>query len=292
MGKYSIKELERLSGIKAHTLRIWEKRYKIIEPERTDTNIRYYSDEDLKRIINISVLNSHGMKISKIAGLSSEDIAKQVENLSEVKSQVEIPIDQLVVSMLDLDEENFEDILSKHIKRYGFEKAVTEIIYPFLEKIGVLWQTGNITPAHEHFISNLIRQKLISSIALLPIPPKTSHRAILFLPEGEMHELGLLFAHYITRLKGFRTFYLGQSLPHDDLRKVFETHRPHILITSLTSTPSPRQLEKYLQTLSTDFSGATILASGWMLRNTAFILPKNVKVFDKTSELPELLRSL
>ena len=292
MGKYSIKELERLSGIKAHTLRIWEKRFNIIAPERTDTNIRYYSDEDLKRIINISVLNSHGLKISKIAGLSSEDIAKQVEILSEAKSQVEIPIDQLVVSMLDLEEEHFEDILTKHIHKYGFEKTVTAIIYPFLEKIGVLWQTGSITPAHEHFITNLIRQKLISSIATLTIPPKTSHRAILFLPEGEMHELGLLFAHYITRQKGFRTFYLGQSLPHEDLKKVYEIHRPHILITSLTSTPSPRELENYLQRLSHDFSGATILASGWMLRNTAFHLPKNVKVFDKISELPQILGGL
>lgn len=292
MGKYSIKELERLSGIKAHTLRIWEKRFNIIEPERTDTNIRYYSDEDLKKIINISVLNSHGLKISKIAGLSAEEVAKQVENLSEAKSKVEIPIDQLVVSMLDLDEEHFEDVLAKHIRKYGFEKTVTEIIYPFLEKIGVLWQTGSITPAHEHFISNLIRQKLISSVANLPIPSKNSSRAILFLPEGETHELGLLFTHYITRHKGFRTYYLGQSLPHEDLKKIYEVHRPRILITSLTSTPEPRQLENYLKTLSQDFAAATILASGWMLRNTAFHMPKNVKIFDKASELPEILNSL
>jgi methanogenic corrinoid protein MtbC1 len=158
-----------------------------------------------------------------------------------------------------------------------------------LEKIGVLWQTGNITPAHEHFISNLIRQKLISAIAALPIPPKTAQRAILFLPEGETHELGLLFAHYITRKKGFRTYYLGQSLPHEDLKKIYEVHRPRILITSLTSTPAPRELENYLKKLSNDFSQSIILTSGWMLRNTAFLIPKNVKVFEKALELPQLL---
>lgn len=292
MGKYSIKELERLSGIKAHTIRIWEKRYSLIEPERTETNIRFYSDDDLKKIINVSVLNSHGIKISKIVGLSPEELNVQVDKLSETKNKAEIPIDQLVVAMLDLDEEHFEEILAKYVKKYGFEKTVTGIIYPFLEKIGVLWLTGSVTPAHEHFITNLIRQKLISTIATLPIPSKNSHRAILFLPEGEMHELGLLFHHYIARHNGLRTYYLGQSLPHEELKKIYETHRPHTIITSLTTTPAHDKLEAYLKLLSNDFSRSTILASGWLLRNTAFHIPKNVKIFDKASELPQLLKSL
>lgn len=292
MGKYSIKELERLSGIKAHTIRIWEKRYSLIEPERTETNIRFYSDDDLKKIINVSVLNSHGIKISKIVGLSPEELNVQVDKLSETKNKAEIPIDQLVVAMLDLDEEHFEEILAKYVKKYGFEKTVTGIIYPFLEKIGVLWLTGSVTPAHEHFITNLIRQKLISTIATLPIPSKNSHRAILFLPEGEMHELGLLFHHYIARHNGLRTYYLGQSLPHEELKKIYETHSPHTIITSLTTTPAHDKLEAYLKLLSNDFSRSTILASGWLLRNTAFHIPKNVKIFDKASELPQLLKSL
>lgn len=292
MGKYSIKELERLSGIKAHTIRIWEKRYSLIEPERTETNIRFYSDDDLKKIINVSVLNSHGIKISKIVGLSPEELNVQVDKLSETKNKAEIPIDQLVVAMLDLDEEHFEEILAKYVKKYGFEKTVTGIIYPFLEKIGVLWLTGSVTPAHEHFITNLIRQKLISTIATLPIPSKNSHRAILFLPEGEMHELGLLFHHYIARHNGLRTYYLGQSLPHEELKKIYETHSPHTIITSLTTTPAHDKLEAYLKLLSNDFSRSTILASGWLLRNTAFNIPKNVKIFDKASELPQLLKSL
>src|SRR6478736_3074595 len=233
MGKYSIKELERLSGIKAHTIRIWEKRYHVIDPERTATNIRLYSDEDLKKIINVSLLNSQGLKISKIASLSAHELSAHIIALSESKTSVDIPIDQLVVSMLDLDEEQFEKVLAHHIVNHGFEKTITGIVYPFLEKIGVLWQTGSITPAHEHFISNLIRQKLITAIAALPISQKNAPCVILFLPEGELHEMGLLFSHYLTRKKGFRTFYLGQSVPHEDLKKIQQLLRSRLLITSL-----------------------------------------------------------
>ena len=292
MGKYSIKELEQLSGIKAHTIRIWEKRFGVITPQRTSTNIRFYSDEDLKKIINVSLLNSHGLKISKIAGMSIEEISQKILDMIEKKPETDIYIDQLVVAMVDLDEEQFEKILFTLVNKFGFERSITEVVYPFMEKIGILWQTGTITPAHEHFISNLIRQRLIISIASLPFPPKKSKKAILFLPEGELHEIGLLFYHYLARSNGFKTFYLGQSVPHQDLKTVYKIHQPDVLITSMVSSPSPAQFEKYINTLSQDFSGSTILASGLMLRNTAFRIPKNVKPFYKATELPALLRSL
>ena len=205
MGKFSIKELEQLSGIKAHTIRIWEKRHKLIAPKRTTTNIRYYSDDDLKKIINVSLLNNHGVKISKIVKLSEEELNTEVFQLSEEKTNSEIHIDQLVLSMIDLEEEQFEKVLSRLTLKVGFERAILEVVYPFLEKIGVLWHTGNISPAQEHFITNLIRQKIIVAIDSLPIPSKLSKRAILFLPENELHELGLLFCHYITRQFGLRT---------------------------------------------------------------------------------------
>jgi MerR family transcriptional regulator, light-induced transcriptional regulator len=292
MGNYSIKELEQLSGIKAHTLRMWEKRHQIISPQRTPTNIRFYSDEDLKKIINVSLLNSHGLKISRIARMSFEEINSKILDMTEKKPGADIYIDQLVVALVDMEEESFEKILSTVTKKFGFEGGVTDVIYPFMEKIGVLWQTGTISPAHEHFISNLIRQKLITSIAALPIPSKKSKKAILFLPEGELHEIGLLFFHYIARRKGFKTFYLGQSLPHEDLKTIYHIHQPHVLITSLISSPSPAHFEKYIQTLSRDFSDATILASGLLLRNTAFLIPKNVKPFYKATELPALLDAI
>ena len=288
MGKYSIKELEQLSGIKAHTIRIWEKRHKIIAPSRTATNIRFYSDEDLKKIINVSLLNNYGIKISKIADMTLDDVNRKVLQISELKNDAIIHIDQLVVAMIDMEEEAFEKILSSLILRYGFEKTITEMVYPFLEKIGVLWQTQNITPAHEHFISNLIRQKIIVAIDGLPIPPKTSKKILLFLPEGELHELGLLFHHFLCRKAGYRTYYLGQSVPHKDLISVFERHSPDILVTSLTSSPAI-PIENYLQQLSKDFPSIPILISGYQLQRYKGLKIGNIQTFSTALELKQLL---
>jgi MerR family transcriptional regulator, light-induced transcriptional regulator len=289
MGIYSIKELERLSGIKAHTIRIWEKRYGVITPQRTSTNIRFYSDHDLKRIINVSLLNRNGVKISRIAEMSVAEIGEKIMDLNESKSPSEMYIDQLVVAMVDMDEESFESILSMLDQKFGFERSMTEVVYAFLEKIGVLWQTGAITPAHEHFISNLIRQKLIMALGSLPIPSRRRKKVMLFLPEGELHEIGLLYYHYIARSRGFRTFYLGQSVPYEDLKTVYNIHQPDVLITSMVSYPSASKLERYLKELSHDFSKSLILASGRVVRNTASQIPKNVKLFYKATELPALL---
>jgi DNA-binding transcriptional MerR regulator len=292
MGKYSIKELERLSGIKAHTLRIWEKRHQLIEPARTDTNIRYYSDDDLKKIINVSLLNNNGIKISKIANLSNEELRKRVVELSETKDQTNIFIDQMVMAMIDMEEEQFENLLSKLTLKFGFERTITEIIYPFLEKIGVLWQTGNISPAQEHFISHLVRQKIIVAIDSLPLAPKTAKRVLLFTPENELHELGLLFYHYLAKKEGFRTYYLGQSVPYADLRSVFETHRPRVIIGSMTTVPQPKDVQGYVDQMASDFAGATILASGSAVRKVALKFPSNFHIFDNSLRLKELLLSL
>ena len=289
MGKYSIKELEKLSGIKAHTIRIWEKRYQIISPERTDTNIRYYSDEDLKKIINVSLLNNNGLKISKIADLSSEELIKQVTALSESKGSADIHIDQLVVAMIDLEEEAFEKILGSLILRYGFEKTITEMVYPFLEKIGVLWHTGNITPAQEHFISNLIRQKIIVAIDSLPLPPKTRPGVLLFLPEQELHELGLLFYYYIVKKKFFRTYYLGQMVPYKDVVTICKSHQPSFIITAITSLPSPQAVQDLLNKLCGDQPQCTILASGHILKTMALKMPFNLHLFATAGELSGLL---
>jgi DNA-binding transcriptional MerR regulator len=292
MGKYSIKELEKLSGIKAHTIRIWEKRYAVIEPQRTQTNIRFYSDNDLKRIINVSLLNANGIKISAIASMTQDEVNTKVQALSQTDTMANIHIDQLVKAMIDLEEEKFNRDLSTIEEKLGFEKTIVEIVYPFLNKIGILWQTGNITPAHEHFISNLIRQKIIVSIAALPLPPNSGIRIILFLPEDELHEIALLFYHFIARKYGFKTYYLGQSVPHADLQSVYEIHRPHLLITSLTSTPSPQLLNSYLQKLSDDFAKSHILASGPLLRNCSFKKPPNLKFFETATELVIILKEL
>jgi len=289
MGKYSIKELEKLSGIKAHTIRIWEKRHKIITPSRTTTNIRYYSDADLKKIINVSLLNNYGIKISKIAGMTDQDLNTKVLQMSVSSNDAVIYIDQLVVAMIDIDEETFEKILSNLILRNGFVKTITEIIYPFLEKIGILWQTQNITPAHEHFISNLVRQKIIVAIDGLPIPPKTARRAILFLPEGELHELSLLFHSYLARQAGYRTYYLGQNVPHADLISIFEEHRPDCLITAITTTPNA-PVEHYFGRLMEDFPSTPILISGHQVAGYNGMKVGTIQTFSTALELVSLLK--
>ena len=288
MGNYSIKELEQLSGIKAHTIRIWKKRHKIIAPSRPTTNIRLYSDNDLKKIINVSLLNNSGIKISHIADMTTEEINHKVLEIFNKGSEASIHIDQLVLAMIDMEEEQFERTLSNLILRYNFERAITEVVYPFLDKIGILWQTGNITPAHEHFISNLVRQKIIVAIDGLPIPPKTADKIILFLPEGEMHEIGLLFYHYLTRKAGLRTYYLGQSVPHNDLISIHNVHQPVLMITSITSIPAI-PVPEYFKTLSRDFPNTRILAAGMQVLPYAGQAFDTVTTFNTALELIPML---
>jgi DNA-binding transcriptional MerR regulator len=288
MGKYSIKELEQLSGIKAHTIRIWEKRHQLIEPQRTNTNIRFYSDDDLKKIINVSLLNSNGIKISKIAGMSSDEMNRKIIEISETKPEASVHIDQLVLAMVELDEEKFEKTLSGLILRFGFENTVVDLLYPFLEKIGILWQTHHVNPAQEHFISTLIRQKVIVAIDSLPLPPKTSKSVMLFLPEHELHEISLLFSNYRFRKAGFRTFYLGQTVPFSDLMAAFEVHNPQFMLTSITSAMTRNSLENYLEKLATNFNQCQLLLTGSQIHN---YLPKHphVHVLKEVKDLDSYL---
>ena len=163
MAVYSIKELEKLSGIKAHTIRIWEKRYNLIEPHRTNTNIRYYTDSDLKKILNVAVLNRQGIKISNIAKLNDLELKEEIIRVSRSHYSNEDIIDSLIIAMFDLDEYKLLSIIEKSISRIGFTSTVTDVLYPMLDKVGILWQSGDIYPAHEHFLSNLLRQKIIAA---------------------------------------------------------------------------------------------------------------------------------
>ncbi|NJM25527.1 MAG: MerR family transcriptional regulator [Bacteroidia bacterium] len=289
MANYSIKDLEQLSGIKAHTIRIWEKRHQIIRPQRTATNIRYYSDDDLKKIINVSLLNTSGIKISRIACMSAPEVAQKVIELSEQRDAAHMQIDRLVMAMVDLEEDVFEKILSGMILRFGFERVITEIVYPFLEKIGILWQTRHITPAHEHFISNLIRQKIIVAIDSLPAVAAGGERAVLFLPERELHELALLFFNYLMRKAGYRTFYFGQNLPHEDLKSVYQTHRPQLLVTYITTPPPDGSIDRYLKRLHLDFPDSRILVSGVQVARLEKSPFANITFFKNAADIKDLL---
>jgi len=262
MGKYSIKDLERLSGIKAHTIRIWEKRYGIVVPERSDTNIRTYCDSDLKRLLNIAILNNNGYKISKIAAFSHNQINEKVLEVCHKGCSYEAEIDRLVVAMVDLDELKFEKIVSTNIMRQGFELTITNVIFPFLTKIGVMWQTGSINPAQEHYMTNLIRQKLIVAIDSLGFESfQYEDSFLLFLPEGEMHELGLLFYQYLTRKYGYPVVYLGQSVPFEDLVSVARIRSPKYLLTCLTAPMEKFELDAWANFLSIHFPENTIFIS-------------------------------
>ncbi|MDX5348515.1 MAG: MerR family transcriptional regulator, partial [Hymenobacteraceae bacterium] len=164
MAHYSIKELEHLSGVKAHTIRIWEQRYNLLHPKRTETNIRYYTDADLKLLLNIALLNQRGFKISRIAKMSEQELRQEVLKLTDTADGYDAQISKMLLAMIELDEEQFDKIFSTVNLQLGFENNIQHVIYPFLERIGILWQTGSINPAHEHFISNLIRQKMVVAI--------------------------------------------------------------------------------------------------------------------------------
>ncbi len=199
MAVYSISDLEKLSGIKAHTIRVWEQRYDIIQPKRTKTNIRYYQDEDLKLLLNIALLNKNGIKISKIAKMTNKEIAEKVAAISEINFEYGTQLDALTISMIEMDEFKFDRIISTNIQQLGFERTMLEIIYPFLDKLSVLWLTGSINPVQENFMSYLIRQKLIVAINNLPLlQSKDTKKFIIYLPEGERQELSLLFMSYLN----------------------------------------------------------------------------------------------
>jgi DNA-binding transcriptional MerR regulator len=286
MAQYSIKDLERLSGIKAHTIRMWEKRYGLIEPSRTDTNIRNYSDSDLKRILNVSILNRYGIKISHIAAMEEEEISEKILMVSRDSSDYDSLIENLVITMVDMDEENFDKMLSRAIMQIGFEDTILKVVYPFFEKIGLLWQTGAINPAQEHFISHLIRQKIIVAIdSVIPSNNKDPKHFLLFLPEGELHELGLLFYNYLLQKRGHKVTYLGQWVPLKDMVSASTVLKADFLLTSIVSIYSGHELSEYLQVLAESFKDKTILITGYQTESMEAPLPSNIKHLARAEDL-------
>lgn len=286
MANYSIRELEHLSGIKAHTLRIWETRYGILKPQRTETNIRFYTDTDLKNLLKIALLNQHGLRISKIAKMSKEDLCEQVQQLIQGSPVNDYQIHLLTNAMIDLDEEAFEEVINNNMEYRGFERMMMEIIYPFLEKIGILWLSGAINPAQEHFMTNLIRQKVIAEIDRLPrfSNPNAPH-FVLFLPEGELHELSLLFAHFLLKTRGNRITYLGASVPLKDVIEVCKIKKPNKVFCICTSHPVKRKIKGFVEKMAESLLEQQIYLTGYQASRIPFTLPSNCKVFHKVTDL-------
>jgi DNA-binding transcriptional MerR regulator len=291
--KYSIKDLERLSGVKAHTIRIWEQRYNLLTPDRTDTNIRLYSDHDVKLLLNISLLIRHGGKISHLSKLSLVEISQKIIELSrsttDKTSYFEVQIDQLVLSMIEFDDARFEQTISDSVLKHGFEITMLNAIIPFLQKVGMMWLSGESSILQEHFISSLVRKNLIIAINSLPaVRDPQADSFMLFLPEGELHETGLLFSNYILKARGKKVTYMGQTLPREDVQSFCREHKPNYILTFFTAAHSVASINQYLKDLN-ELSGNTrVLVAGMQIHDPAIEIPTDVTFISNVMDLIQL----
>jgi MerR family transcriptional regulator, light-induced transcriptional regulator len=290
---YSIKDLEKLSGIKAHTIRIWEQRYNLICPSRTKTNIRYYDDTDIKLLLNIALLNKNGIKISKISTMTREEITEKVAQISEINFEYDTQLDALTISMIEMDEYKFDRILSSNIQQIGFERTMMDVIYPFLERLSLLWLTGSVNPVQEHFMSYLLRQKVIVAIDSEPLVfGRDTKKFVIYLPEGERQELSLLFMHYMLKSRQYQVVYLGQEISLDDLKDCSSVHKPDFIFTLINEPFAKISVQKYLESVSCHFSGANILVSGYQVVTKELDVPPNVYILKSFQETIEYIDRL
>lgn len=293
MKTYSIRDIEKLTGISVHTLRAWEKRYCITSPSRTPTNIRCYCDHDLKRILNISLLLKNGYKISKVACLENEILHGMILEMEKQNKDEHVYISRLIEAMTEVDEEKFNRVFDDSLEEHGFEKTMVQVIYPFLQKTGILWQTGNVHPAQEHFVEHLIREKLISASVSLEKPKKYKGTFLLFLPVHETRETGLLFYNYLLRKKGYRVIYLGTSVPFDSLMAAEKARPADYLLTFFESPITDNELQHYVEKLKKAFPKKNIFISGNCFLNASEVkLPKHFQKISCAGSFSELLKRL
>lgn len=263
---YSIKDLEALSNVKAHTIRIWEQRYHMFNPDRSATNIRLYTDNDLRHLLNVCTLINMGIRVSRIGKLSTEEIGKEIDRLiaSSAPSDALVSsiINEIIIAVSEYDANRFLKLFNKAVKIWGLEEAYKHVFYPLLTRTGLLWQKSDIMPAQEHFLSNQIRQQLFAAINRLPIPEESDQTWLLFLNEHEKHELGLLFAYFLLRKHGKKVIYLGQEVPYDNLRSVVNQCKPSHLYSFFTRRQSPEEVNALISKLCADFNDNTICVSG------------------------------
>lgn len=275
---YSIKDLEVLSGIKAHTIRIWEKRYNLLHPDRTDTNIRYYSDEDLRKMLNISLLVKSGHKISKVARLEDKQIHEKVLDVAQTDSSEQEYVDRLMLYMLNFDNVSFNSKANEIIAKFGLEDACFKVFFKLFERIGTYWQVGSIFPAQEHYVTNIFRQKIIAEIEKLGMSNSKGSTILFYLPTDEMHEMSLLFYSYIAQKYGYNVIYLGQLVPFEDLTKIQNHVQIDYVFTVFINAMQKEELENYLVELKDLFQKQKVFISGWQVNSLNPELPRNVKV--------------
>ncbi|AWH85384.1 MerR family transcriptional regulator [Flavobacterium album] len=291
---FTIKDLENLSGIKAHTIRIWEKRYNILEPLRTDTNIRYYDVANLQKILNISTLNSFGYKISSLAKIPDDKIPQLVKEVLSKKSLANHVVNNFKLAMMNFDQSLFLTTYESVLKDRTFGEIFHEYFIPLLAEIGMLWQTETITPSHEHFISYLIKQKLASETERISLKePKDDRTYVLYLPEGEIHEIGLMFLNYELQLNGYKAIYLGESVPTANVNNMKNYFNNITYISYLTVAPEMKAVNDYVEELSRQLLNDATTKLLLFGRNTQFIhketLGSNITIYNSISDFTETL---
>jgi DNA-binding transcriptional MerR regulator len=262
---YSIQYLEEISGIKAHTIRIWEQRYNLFKPQRTASNIRYYDDNQLRKLLNVTALLELGYKISHIGDMSNAQITQELKNkLDDTDRSVSFQhfTNELIISSLNFDKASFEKQFNSCVLKFGFAPTIENVLYPTMKRIGILWQLEEMNPSQEHFISNLIRQKLYSAIDGLPEPAVSSKTCILFLPENEHHEIGLLYFNYLLIRSGIKTIYLGENVPINSVKHAADHLNPSHLVLFMIKTIAPDQSNEYLKKLCKLFPTKQVLLCG------------------------------
>lgn len=292
MSNYSIKDLEQVSGIKAHTIRIWEQRYSFLQPSRTQTNIRSYSSEELKTILNVSLLNKYGFKISHIDKMSPVQMEEKILSLNQLDAIKERVVNNLIKEMVSLNMIAFEKQLDMYTSQKGIEKTITEIVFPFLERVGILWMTNHVNPAQEHLATNLLRQKLILGIERLPNVLDHAKQVVLFMPEGEYHEIGLLFEYFLLKQQGIYVNYLGANVPMKDLSFLIASTKPTQIFCHLTSPLKGFKLDRFLSELGQIQDKLPVVLSGQLVLDYKGPLASNINVKKSLSEIVHLIHSI
>lgn len=286
MATYSIKDLENYTQIKAHTLRIWEQRYNILTPQRTDTNIRYYSEQDLKKLLNVNLLYTNGLKISKIAQLSEEAILEQVKTLIEKHHLDDRPeIDALIIAVMAMESEEIHHQLNNYFAKFGMEKMYEHIIVPVLIKIGKLWQVNALSIGHEHLFSNVLREFFITKIGSIETKNKSGKKVLLFLHENEEHELSLLFYHFLLKRAGFNCTYLGARVPLEDLKSSIDHVKPDLLVTNMIAKIEQSEIIDFFEKLSSFFDLSKVRVGGYQSHVYEHVIPKEVTLISSEKEL-------
>ena len=292
MSSYSIKDLEQISGIKAHTIRIWEQRYQFLQPSRTTTNIRTYSSNELKTILNVSLLNKYGFKISHIDKMTSEQMEEKILSINQLDAQKERVVNNLIKEMVSMNMLGFEQQLDIYIAQKGIEKTINEIIFSFLERVGILWVTNHINPAQEHLATNVLRQKIIYGIEKLPPITKHNKRVILFLPEAEYHEIGLLFVHFLLKLNGVYVDYLGANVPMVDLEYLVKTNKVDYLFSHLTLPAKKFKFDKFINQLAEFSKVSSIILSGQLIQDYKGPIPAGIQLKRSLNDTLQFIQSI